>query len=131
MNGHADAERDIYLYLDNDFIGQTRSDNDGGWQLRPSRQIAPGLYTLRVDQVDQAGKVMARISLPLARAEPLADLPSEPFVVVQPGNSLWRLARRTYGSGVSYTIIYEANREQIQDADLIYPGQIFALPATN
>ena len=131
MSGHADAERDIYLYLDNDFIGQTRSDNDGGWQLRPSRQIAPGLYTLRVDQVDQAGKVMARISLPLARAEPLADLTPEPFVVVQPGNSLWRLARRTYGSGVSYTIIYEANREQIQDADLIYPGQIFALPATN
>jgi len=131
ISGHADAEHRIFLYLDNDFIGQTQSTSDGDWQHRPSQQIDPGLYTLRVDQVDTKGKVMARVSFPLSRAEPLADLPPEPFVVVQPGNSLWRLARRTYGSGVSFTIIYEANRDQIQNADLIFPGQIFALPATN
>ncbi len=50
-------------------------------------------------------------------------------VVVQPGNSLWRIARRSYGSGWDYTVIYEANREQIRNPDLIYPGQVFALPA--
>jgi nucleoid-associated protein YgaU len=27
-----------------------------------------------------------------------------------------------------YTIIYEANKDQIRDPDLIYPGQVFVLP---
>jgi len=49
-------------------------------------------------------------------------------VIVQPGNSLWRIARRAYGSGAQYTIIYQANDSQIRDPDLIYPGQIFDVP---
>ena len=28
----------------------------------------------------------------------------------------------------SYTVIYDANQNQIRDPDLIYPGQIFVLP---
>jgi nucleoid-associated protein YgaU len=51
--------------------------------------------------------------------------------VVQPGASLWRIARRTYGDGVHYSLIYEANQSQIRDPDLIYPGQIFTVPQVN
>ena len=32
----------------------------------------------------------------------------EIIVVVQPGNSLWRIARRIYGEGMAYTEIFEA-----------------------
>lgn len=74
---------------------------------------------------------MARISLPFSRAEPPGDLPPEPFVIVQPGNSLWRMARRTYGSGFNFTTIYQANRDQIKDPDMIFPGQVLALPSAN
>jgi len=49
-------------------------------------------------------------------------------VVVQPGQNLWRLARSAYGTGVRYTVIYLANRDQIRDPRLIYPGQAFAVP---
>src|SRR4029079_15480035 len=49
-------------------------------------------------------------------------------VIIQPGNNLWRLSRVIYGHGIQYTVIYEANRSQIRDADLIYPGQIFTVP---
>jgi len=52
-------------------------------------------------------------------------------VVVQPGDSLWRLARRAYGAGIQYTMIFEANRDKIRDPDLIYPGQVFTLPVTD
>ena len=52
-------------------------------------------------------------------------------VTVIRGNSLWRIARRTYGEGIMYTLIYEANKDVIKDADLIYPGQIFNLPSKN
>ena len=49
-------------------------------------------------------------------------------MVVQPGASLWRIARSNYGKGTRFTVIYQANKEQIRDPDLIYPGQIFTLP---
>jgi nucleoid-associated protein YgaU len=49
-------------------------------------------------------------------------------VVVQPGESLWRIARHAYGQGIRYTVIFAANHDQIRDPDLIYPGQAFAVP---
>lgn len=45
------------------------------------------------------------------------------------GDSLWRISRVTYGAGARYAVIYKANRKQIRDPNLIYPGQIFVLPA--
>ncbi|GJD57669.1 LysM peptidoglycan-binding domain-containing protein [Methylobacterium dankookense] len=47
---------------------------------------------------------------------------------IERGNSLWQISRRAYGRGNRYTVIYDANQEQIRDPDLIYPGQIFVLP---
>lgn len=47
---------------------------------------------------------------------------------IERGDSLWRISRRTYGEGERYTLIYDANKEQIRDPDLIYPGQVFVLP---
>jgi nucleoid-associated protein YgaU len=47
---------------------------------------------------------------------------------VSRGDSLWRLSRDAYGAGTRYAVIYKANREQIRNPNLIYPGQIFVLP---
>lgn len=63
---------------------------------------------------------------PQPRSEVVVAAPET--VVVQRGDSLWRIARETYGAGVRYTAIYGANRAQIRDPDLIYPGQIFVVP---
>ncbi len=49
-------------------------------------------------------------------------------VIIRRGDNLWRLARRNYGAGIRYTTIFEANRDQIQDPNLIFPGQIFKVP---
>ncbi|MGU3325417.1 LysM peptidoglycan-binding domain-containing protein [Methylobacterium mesophilicum] len=48
---------------------------------------------------------------------------------IERGDSLWAISRRTYGEGDRYTAIYDANHDQIRDPDLIYPGQVFVLPA--
>jgi nucleoid-associated protein YgaU len=74
---------------------------------------------------------VARVELPFARSEPLSGLLEGRVVVIQPGNNLWRIARRTYGDGMAFTQIYGANRDQIRDPDLIYPGQVFVLPQVN
>ncbi|TKA94195.1 LysM peptidoglycan-binding domain-containing protein, partial [Cereibacter changlensis] len=50
-------------------------------------------------------------------------------VTVQPGFTLWRIAEDNFGSGIRYVQVYEANRDRIRDADLIYPGQVFTLPS--
>lgn len=47
---------------------------------------------------------------------------------MQPGNTLWRIARNEYGRGIRYTVIFRANRENIRNPHLIYPGQVFTIP---
>jgi nucleoid-associated protein YgaU len=64
----------------------------------------------------------------VAAAQPAAGQLRNGRVVIQPGNSLWRISRVIYGQGIQYTIIYQANKDQIRDPELIYPGQIFATP---
>ncbi len=127
--GRAVAGAVIIIYLDNRPIGQTVAAADGRFWLRPDEPVAPGLYTLRADQVDDDGSVVARAETPFQRTTPLADIPDNRQIIVQPGNNLWRLARRIYGQGLQYTVIYQANRDQIRNPDLIYPGQVFELPA--
>ena len=50
------------------------------------------------------------------------------LVTVQPGNTLWGIARERYGEGPLYVRVFEANTDRIRDPDLIYPGQIFTVP---
>ena len=69
-------------------------------------------------------------------AAPLPDQGASPAVaasgitttIVSRGDSLWRISRATYGAGMRYAVVYKANRNQIRNPDLIYPGQIFVLP---
>jgi len=131
ISGHGEPGRSIHLYIDNRFIGKTTADSDKGlWRITPDHDVAPGTYSLRADMVDEDGQVLARREMPFQRAEleDTKNLKPGSFAVVQPGNSLWRLARRTYGKGVRYHLIFEANRDQIQTPDMIYPGQVFRLP---
>ncbi|WP_417520131.1 LysM peptidoglycan-binding domain-containing protein [Minwuia sp.] len=128
LSGTSELDGEVRVYVDDVLMGRARVDADGRWNVIPDAEIAPGLHTLRVDQVDGSGKVLARVELPFSRAEPEVVKLANAQFIVQPGNSLWRIARRTYGAGVNYTVIYQANSDRIRDPDLIYPGQVFRLP---
>lgn len=130
VSGRSAPETDVRLYLDNEYVGTARTGVDGSFQVQPADPVEPGVYALRVDEVSEAGAVTARAETPFQRADEVAALPGFRRVVVQPGNSLWRLARRVYGQGIQYTVIYQANTGQIRNPDLIYPGQIFNVPET-
>ncbi len=127
IGGRGTPGATVRVYLDNRLVGAATVDPAGRWQLTPAEPVAPRLHTLRVDQISPDGKVAARLESPFLRAGRV-DLPADQAFIVQPGNSLWRIARRSYGEGLRYTVIYEANRSQIRDPDLIYPGQVFAIP---
>ncbi len=49
-------------------------------------------------------------------------------MTVQPGNTLWGIATESWGEGMLYVRVFEANRDSIRDPDLIYPGQVFEMP---
>ena len=53
---------------------------------------------------------------------------SDSSVIIRRGDTLWQISRRVYGQGVRYTTIYLANENQINNPDLIEPGQIFMVP---
>ncbi len=131
VGGRAPAESRLVVYLDNKPAADTEAALDGHWEVTLTGSIAPGLHSLRVDQLTDDGQVAARVETPFSRAAVLDPLTSERRVVVQPGNSLWRISRRLYGKGVRNSVIYQANKDQIRDPDLIYPGQIFVVPSTN
>jgi nucleoid-associated protein YgaU len=118
----------VRVYVDDRHAGDTEADAQGRWALVPQEAPTVGRHRLRVDQVAAAGAVSARIEVPFQRDEIPEASVAGGRVVVQPGTNLWRLARAAYGRGVRYTVIYEANREQIRNPNLIFPGQIFAVP---
>ena len=128
ITGTAKENSMVNIYLDNTYIGTSRTSEDSQWYLHPETRIKPGQYKLRADQVNDQGAVLERITIPFVRDEVKPHIDPDNYYVVQPGNSLWRIARRTYGEGMEFTVIYKANKDQIGNPDLIYPGQIFSLP---
>ena len=127
LSGQATTGNAIQVYLDNSFVGRTTVDSTGYWSVAADQPAMPGEHNVRADELNAENTVVARVEVPFSRAEPTPDMAPGAITVVR-GNSLWRIARRHYGEGVLYTLIYEANRDQIKDPDLIYPGQVFALP---
>jgi nucleoid-associated protein YgaU len=181
LAGRGTAERSVRLYLDNAQLAEVAIGATGDWAVTLP-DVAPGVYTLRADQLDAAGQVTSRFETPFKRetvealaaasavteaaAEPagdvaavaedpaaadasvtetaaetaaaetgaetaVADAPAAApsSVTVQPGFTLWRIATETLGEGVLYVQVFEANKDQIRDPDLIYPGQVFTIPA--
>jgi nucleoid-associated protein YgaU len=57
--------------------------------------------------------------------------PPEPeftFYTIVSGDSLSKIAKKYYGDAMKWKTLFEANREVIQNADLIYPGQVIRVP---
>lgn len=132
LAGRGPAESDVRFYLNNQPIHLAQINLQGGWRTALP-QVDPGTYTLRLDEVSADGAVQSRIETPFLREEPeavaaITSASGENVITVQWGHTLWGIAQQHFGEGVAYVQIYEANRDQIRNPDLIYPGQIFTLP---
>jgi nucleoid-associated protein YgaU len=131
LSGEAPPGVPVRVYVDNQPMALVVGDAKGTWSSGLDRPLEPGTYTLRLDQLDAQGQTVARIETPITRVSepPIEGELQVDYVVVQPGNSLWRIARRLTGKGVDYVYIYDSNQAQIRDPDLIFPGQVFQIPA--
>ena len=136
VTGRGTPESIVHFYLDNSPVASAAVDQTGYWSADLS-DVEAGVYTLRLDQLDQSGKVSSRIESPFKRedrsvlVDQMQDIASPArinVITVQPGNTLWAISRERYGRGILYVQVFDANKDKIRDPDLIYPGQIFDLP---
>ncbi len=67
-------------------------------------------------------------SLVSKAAEATRVLRTGSSVIIRRGDSLWRISYRTYGRGIRYSTIYQANLNQLRSPHRIYPGQILKVP---
>ncbi|MEM7636288.1 MAG: hypothetical protein AAF299_17110, partial [Pseudomonadota bacterium] len=98
-----------------DLIAGTEDDEPAQETARPEPDAAPAETAAVTPETGQADSAA----------------PATGKVVIQPGNNLWQISRVIYGKGRQYTVIYDANKDQIRDPDRIYPGQIFETPGSD
>jgi nucleoid-associated protein YgaU len=132
ITGKATPGAVVRAYVNDKMVAEGQTGADGSWRLAPADPVDVGKYKLRLDRLTKDGKPVARLELPFERARvaPAAAGDSRRLVVVR-GDNLWNIARAHYGHGMHHTVIYGANKEQIRDPDLIYPGQVLSLPKVN
>jgi nucleoid-associated protein YgaU len=132
VTGQAAIGATVRVYIDDKLVAEGATGVDGRWRLVPPEAIDIGKHRLRLDRLGADGKPMARLEMPFERlVAAAAGAADNHHLHVVRGDNLWNIARAHYGEGWRYTVIFEANKSQIRDPDLIYPGQIFSLPKIN
>lgn len=127
LSGHADPGARLQIFAGDRLLGAAAADAAGSWRLVAARPAASGTLELRLAEIAGGGAAHA-ITAQLAPPAAPGGAADAGTYVVERGNSLWRIARHIYGSGVHYTEIYRVNRDRIRNPDLIFPGQHFTLP---
>jgi nucleoid-associated protein YgaU len=152
--GSAEPNATVRLYLNGADVADAKTQSDGRWSLTIKHGITPGGYVMRADEINPGdSSVVASADTPFeypaagtpapaagpAPAEASAEQPKAPAsadvvvdrvqtALVVPGHTLWALSQNYYGDPTRYPVIYEANRSQIRNPNLIYPGQVFVVP---
>jgi hypothetical protein len=131
ITGKAAPGAAVRAYINDKMVAEGHAGSDGSWRLAPAEPVGPGKHKLRLDRLTKDGKPVARLELPFDRLPVSAGAADSRRLVVVRGDNLWNISRAYYGHGMHHTVIYGANKEQIRDPDLIYPGQVLSLPKIN
>jgi nucleoid-associated protein YgaU len=156
--GSAEPNATVRLYLNGTDVADAKTQSDGRWSLTIKHGMAPGGYVMRADEINPGdASVVASANTPFdypaagtpapaaapatapAPAEASAGQPNAPSsadAVVETvqtaqvvhGHTLWALSQNYYGDPTRYPVIYEANKSQIHNPNLIFPGQVFVVP---
>lgn len=115
--------------IETPFLRETQAALAQAAQIQTPQSEATAHPVDRAPAQDAQGE--AALDAPLEKAAELAADPiAQPVqIVVQPGHTLWAIAKGNLGEGTFYVQVWQANKERIRNPDLIYPGQIFTIPA--
>lgn len=85
-------------------------------------------YSTKTCNIQFASTKPKVVVQPVRPAENPPKPANQTYTVVK-GDCLWNIAKKFYGNGSKYTVIFNANRDKIKNANLIYPGQVLTIPA--
>ena len=91
--------------------------------------------SIKLKQYRPFGTKIVKVSNNTASVTPQREQTNSPApkkddtYTVQSGDCLWNIAKAIYGDGSKYTKIYEANKDKIQNPNLIYPNQVLIIPS--
>ncbi len=127
IQGEVNFGKRIELYI-NKKIMETIKIENSKWQYNSDTIFDYGLHDLLVVLKSDKDEILDKITFPFMRVEiPYNDVP-ENFILIKPGDMLWTIAYRLYGDPFKYIQIFEENKDQITNPDLIFPGQLFSIP---
>ncbi len=155
--GQAKGGNRVIVHANDILLGASPVSPDSRFLVQSKQPLKVGDYIIRADLLDNDDRVLATARVPFRReagenisavasdtdgqtaapadtgagedassATPLQKV--EGSVIIRRGDNLWTISKRTYGRGTRYTTIYLANRDQIRNPDLIWPGQVFNMP---
>ncbi|MEJ1356432.1 MAG: peptidoglycan-binding protein LysM [Candidatus Sedimenticola sp. (ex Thyasira tokunagai)] len=75
-----------------------------------------------------AGNVQGVTDVKIDNLDAPAPTPEVEYYVIVSGDSLSKIAKNFYKNAMDYPKLFAANREVIQNPDLIYPGQKIRIP---
>ena len=126
LSGRVKAEHMISLFINNEYVGDAEYNDNGIWKYKSKDVFDYKKLNLRFEIFDN-NKVLRESFFTNIFHNNGLDM-KEKTLVVKPGNSLWRISRKTLGGGILYTEIFKNNINIIQNPDLIYPGQVLKIP---
>jgi nucleoid-associated protein YgaU len=154
--GSAQPNTALRLYLNQAEVAEAKTQSDGRWSLTIKSGMSPGGYVIQADEINPSGAtVVASANTPFdypdmpaapalqaaaapASAEPsVPPSPADPVIEsvqtkrVATGHTLWALSKSYYGDPTRYPAIVEANRAQIHNPNVIFPGQVFVVPKSD
>jgi len=128
MSGRTISNTEIEILKSSEVLGKTKSNENGVWKFIINKNDANEEISIKTTISGET------LILTYDEAEIKKRFKNTNFefyddrIVVQKGNSLWRIARKTLGGGLFYTEIYKNNLAKIKNPNLIYPGQVFNIP---
>ena len=124
VEGMAKKGYKVNLYMNNKLVSSVKADNNGNWVVDTEFELSKSKQVIRADMLNSKGKVVKRVEY---KFTPVLIDGENSMVVVKKGDCLWNLALKEYGKGTNYVVIFEANKSQIKNPDLIYVGQVFSI----
>ena len=125
LTGRTKPNSSVKFFFSNEFIKDSQSDNYGVWKLE-LKNFELTDRNLMITTEIQGQKLKLKTKIFEEKIDP--NIIFEKEVTVKNGNSLWRIARKTLGGGIYYSEIYKNNIKEIENPDLIFPGQVFNIP---
>ncbi len=155
--GSAEPNTALRLYLNQADIAEAKTQADGRWSLTIKNGMTPGGYVMQADEINPSGATVvasantpfeypdmpaappAQVAATTSASPAQSSAPSPADAVVESvqtkrvatGHTLWALSKTYYGDPTHYPVIYDANRAQIRNPNVIYPGQVFVVPKSD